>query len=136
MSDNTFALEIVTPTGGVVYERRASHLSVPGEDGSFGILAHHADLMAALGIGRVHVDEEGGQATELALAQGFIQVEEGRVRILAEAAELVDRIDVERARDAEKRARERLEKHESDTDMARAELALKRAINRIALAKV
>ncbi len=132
---SSFAVEIVTPSGGVVFERRARHLLIPGLDGYFGILAQHADLMAALGIGRVEVDEENGQKTELALAQGFVQVEQGRVRILAEAAEPVDRIDLERAKEAEKRARERLAKLAGDdTDVDRAEMALKRALNRISLA--
>ena len=50
--------------------------------------------------------------------------------ILAEVAEWPEDIDVERAKKAEERARKRLEAKSADIDIARAELALKRALVR------
>ena len=54
-----------------------------------------------------------------------------RGEILAEAAEWPGEIDIKRAEAAQKRAEERLQAHSSDTDMARAETALLRAVARI-----
>jgi F-type H+-transporting ATPase subunit epsilon len=135
MSESTFPVEIVTPSGGIVYEHGADHVRLPGENGYFGILAHHADLMASLGTGRVDIDEPGGNHVELALCNGFVQIRGGRVRILAEAAERKERIDVERAREAEGRARQRLQNGEQ-VDRSRAEAALARALLRQQVAGV
>ena len=54
--------------------------------------------------------------------------------ILAESAELASDIDVERAQEAKARAEKRLAEAQPDTDLARAELALKRAVSRIRVA--
>ena len=50
--------------------------------------------------------------------------------MLAEGVQWPEEIDVERAKRAEARARERLEQNETGIDIARAEAALKRAIAR------
>ena len=56
--------------------------------------------------------------------------------VLADAAEEADGIDVERARSALERARERLRRPGAapDVDSLRAELALARALNRLEVA--
>ena len=51
--------------------------------------------------------------------------------MVAEDAQWPDSIDVERAKKAEERARKRLADRESDMDVKRAEMALKRSIARI-----
>ena len=129
MSESTFHVEIVTPSGGVVYEHDAEHVRLPGENGYFGILAHHADLMASLGTGRVDIDEPGGNRVLLALCNGFVQIHDGKVRILAEAAERRERIDVERAKEAETRARQRIADGQK-FDQGRALAALQRSLLR------
>ena len=134
MSDTIFHVQIVTPSGGVVYEHGATHVRLPGEDGYFGILAHHADLMASLGTGKVEITESGDTRVELALCNGFVQIRDGGVKVLAEAAERRERIDVERAREAEARARKRLES-DSTIDRGRAEAALQRALMRQLVAR-
>ena len=50
--------------------------------------------------------------------------------LLAEVAEWPDEIDLDRARRAEDRARDRLNRKDANLDVARAELALKRALVR------
>ena len=51
--------------------------------------------------------------------------------ILADAIEGKKDIDLERAKKSMERAKERLEKKDSDTNLKRAQLSLERAINRI-----
>jgi len=129
-----FPVEVVTPASGVVLSREARHLRLPGALGSFGILAGHADLMAALGVGEAELEDGGGQVQRFALCNGFAQVHGGRVLVLAEAAELPERIDVERAEAARDRARRRLDEGAGDVDEDRARAALVRALMRLQVA--
>lgn len=61
---------------------------------------------------------------------GFAEILGEKVTLLAEVAEWPEEVDLERARKAEDRARERLNRKDADLDVARAELALKRALAR------
>ena len=80
---------------------------------------------------RVLVKTDGGDTLEYAMSTGFMQFADDKMLILADAIEGKGEIDLERAQAAYKRARERLEKKDSHTNMKRAELSLQRAINRI-----
>ena len=123
-------IEIVTPTG-VLYSGSCTSCTAPGAEGQFQILEGHAALMANLEIGEMRI-EDSGKEKHLATSGGFLEVKDNFIAIVAESAEFADKIDIERAKEAEKRARERLEKSEEhDIDVQRAQLALARAINRI-----
>jgi len=56
-----------------------------------------------------------------------------KVTILAESAERRQNIDVERAKNAKNRAEKRLADKAADTDLARAEVALQRAVHRLSI---
>lgn len=133
MSTAGFPVEVVTPAGGVVLSREARHVRLPGLRGSFGVLAGHADLMAALGTGHAVVEEAGGGRVVLALSGGYAQVHEGRLLVLAESAELPERVDAARAAAARDRARSRLDGSRDGLDVERAQAALARALNRLTL---
>ena len=66
----------------------------------------------------------------LATSGGFLEVKNNRISLVVESAEFAEQIDVERAKSAEKRAKERLAK-KGEVDMLRAEMALTRALNRL-----
>ena len=70
---------------------------------------------------------------EAALMSGFIQILKEEVTILAESVEWPDEIDANRAKEAEIRAKRRIEEGSGDLD--RAELALKRALVRLSLTR-
>lgn len=131
---SSFHVEVVTPAGGVVLDREAKHLQLPGEAGSFGILAGHADMMASLGTGIAELQNEAGASEQFTVSGGFAQVHAGRVTVLAESAELPGQIDLDRAEAARERAAKRLAMHNAETDIDRVEMALVRAMNRIKLA--
>jgi len=121
-------IEIVTPAG-VTYRGSVQSCTVPGADGLFQILRDHADLLAYLKIGEIKLKQADGEK-RLATSGGFLEVLKNRISLVVESAEFADDIDVERAKDAEKRARERLTKKEG-VDTLRAEMALARALNRL-----
>jgi len=134
MAEKTFKLEIVTPERMVVKQEAAS-IVVPGIEGSFGVLADHAPLMAELTIGEIRIWDVDGHVSRLATAGGFMQVSGNVVRILADSAERAEEIDLARAEQAQKRAEERLNTERESIDRARAEAALKRAIVRVRVAR-
>ena len=134
MAEKTFKLEIVTPER-VVFSEEVASLVVPGVEGSLGILANHAPLVAELAVGKITIRDADGHESCMATSGGFMEVQNNVVRILADSAELVCDIDLVRAEEARKRAEERLHAHTANLDHARAEIALKRAINRIRIAR-
>ena len=126
-----FALEVVTPER-VAYSGQVTSLQAPGSEGSFGVLAGHIPLLTALQIGRLRFVEEDGSEVQMAISGGFVEVGRAQVVVLAETAERIEEIDVERAEAARRRAEERLARQRAErVDTARAEAALARAINRI-----
>ena len=100
------SLEIVTPQRKVL-EAQTEWVTLPGSEGEMGILPEHIPLMTTLETGIVtYAWKQGNQS--LAVHWGYAQVEKNRVTVLAELAESAEDIDVERARDAETRAKEEL----------------------------
>lgn len=132
MADKSFTLEIVTPEKSV-FTGEVESIIAPGEKGYFQILHNHTPFLSTLQIGRINV-LEGGNETLYALSGGFAQVTNNKVSVLAETAEIAGDIDLLRAKEAQRRAENRLVSKEDDMDFERARLALFRAINRIRIA--
>lgn len=125
----TFALRIVSPEGDVLNEN-VEFVVLPGGAGELGILPNHAPLIAGLEIGVVRYTLNGN-VKRLALAGGFVEVADNSATVLADTAELSERIDLPRAQEAKERAKKRLSDASSEIDLKRAELALRRARARI-----
>ena len=49
-------LEVITPDE-LLFKGNVSHVVLPGLDGSFGVLSHHAPMISALAKGKVKVDQ-------------------------------------------------------------------------------
>jgi F-type H+-transporting ATPase subunit epsilon len=130
----TFRLQVVTQEG-VKIDQQVESLQAPGVEGYFGVRRGHAPMVAELGIGRLVVREPGKAPQVYACSGGICEITDKGVIILADAVESGAEIDVERARAAEQRARERLQRRYPDIDAARAQVALARAINRLKVAQ-
>ena len=126
----TILLEIATPDKGEVFAKEINMLIVRSVGGELGILPKHARLLTALVPHAMRIKVDGGE-TQLFISGGFMEVTPEKITILADAAEVPDDIDVDRARAAYKRAEERLAKKDSDIDIDRAEAALARAKARL-----
>jgi F-type H+-transporting ATPase subunit epsilon len=124
-----FPLELIAPEQTLLSEKVKS-VRAPGQEGSFGILAGHAPLMAALGTGVIKVEHENGDIEYIATSGGFLQTTYEKTIILADTAERAPDIDVTRAEAAIARAKERLESGEA-IDYDRARKALERSTNRL-----
>jgi len=131
--DNTFQLEIVTPSRLLVKDA-AEEAQIPGVTGYLGILPGHAPLITELGVGEITYKASGATHT-LSVAWGFMEVLPDKVTILAEAAERPHEIDIERAQKAKDRAEQRLKSNDVEVDYTRAEDALQRAETRLNVAR-
>jgi F-type H+-transporting ATPase subunit epsilon len=112
-------------------ERDVDEVVLPGTDGIFGVLPGHDALMSALDVGIISV-RTGDHADHFFCAGGYFEVHDDRLIIVAEVAEPSPDIDVERAKAAEQRARDRIQRAAQDDtiDARRAEYALKKALTR------
>jgi len=127
---STLLLEVVTPER-IVYSQQADMVIVKGAEGELGVLPNHIPLVTPLKIAPVRVKKSGGQEDLIAVHGGFIEVRKEKVVVLAEAAELPEEIDVDRARAAKERAERRLSEKAENIDFTRAQIALQKAINRL-----
>jgi len=128
LAEKEFNVKIITPDR-IFYDGTASMVEFNTTEGEIGVYPEHIPLTTILSPGVLTIHDDSGLKTA-ALHSGFAEIREDRVTFLAEIAEWPDEIDVRRAEQAEKRARERLTGHKIDVDTARAELALKRALAR------
>ncbi len=128
----TFHLQIVTPDG-LAFEGEAEKISVRTQDGIVGILARHIDYVAPLGMGEAVITVDG-KARRAACIGGMVAVHQGKVRLVATTFEWAEDIDVERAKEAETRARSIMAQDNLDErDFKLAEARLHRALVRRAV---
>ncbi|MFT4678264.1 MAG: F-type H+-transporting ATPase subunit epsilon [Litorivivens sp.] len=76
-------VEILTPEKSV-FDGEARLVSLPGSDGSLGILNNHAPLITTLAAGTVKVEDVDGKVQEFAVKGGTVEVLNNRVIVLAE----------------------------------------------------
>ena len=137
MSDErTLQVEVVTPEG-QVYAGDVAMVVLPGVDGELGILPRHQPVVTLLAIGETRVRTVSDEWDYIATGIGYAQVLFDKVLVVVDHGELAGAIDVARAEEAERRARERTQERggdlgaQADVDYFRAEQALKRAENRL-----
>ncbi len=80
-----FKLEILTPNG-EIFSGEVMSVTLPGEEGEFGVLAGHASLTTLLTSGVIDVEKEDKSVEAIVINWGVVQVDEGKVIILVEGA--------------------------------------------------
>jgi F-type H+-transporting ATPase subunit epsilon len=123
-------VEIVTGERVVFTENDVDMVIAPGSDGTLGILPRHAPLITTLSAGELRV-KKGAAEQSLVVFGGFMEVTGDKVIVLADSAERAEEIDLARAEASRSRAEDSLRNRGSGTDLAQAELALRRAAVRL-----
>ncbi|KRL00130.1 F0F1 ATP synthase subunit epsilon [Liquorilactobacillus capillatus] len=136
---SVLTVNIVTPDGSV-YEGQTTMAIFKTTIGEIGVLPNHIPLLASLQIDEVRMKVEGTEDKfeEIAVSGGFVEFSNNTATVVANSAERKENIDSERAERARKRAEEKLvrAKQEHDTDtLRRAEVSLRRAVNRLNISK-
>ncbi|GHS92132.1 hypothetical protein FACS1894139_09270 [Planctomycetales bacterium] len=140
----TFSCTVVTPTRTVAKIDKVIDALFMATDGEFEVQPRHEPALVPLQIGLLKIttlqDGGGTHTNSLVICGGFLDMDGENATVFAYSAERGDEVDVQRAKEAEKRARERLEKtvdseahrhtSENDLDCVRAERALARALAR------
>lgn len=130
----TLTVEVITGERSLYSESGVELVSAPGAEGTLGILPNHAALISLLDAGEL-VIKKGGSEDRMVVFGGFIEVLNNKVLILADSAERIDEIDVDRAEKAREAAQESLRNRGELTDIAAEEAALKRAAVRLRVGK-
>ena len=115
---------------GLYRDLEADSINLPTPDGRRGILPNHMAIMLPVSIGVLSITSEAG-VKKYTVSEGIFYFENNKGTLLADSIEDVEYIDIKRAKEAVERARQRLETSDTDSDIYRAEVALKKAINRI-----
>lgn len=129
---STFHLRVVTAERDF-YNDEVERIVVRTTEGDVGILANHVPYVAALGIGGLKIVQNGTSRTA-AITGGFVEVGKDGTTVLARTCEWADEIDINRAREAAERAKAELQRKLSEQEHDRADVKLKKAINRIRIA--
>lgn len=130
---DVFELKIISPDS-MFFEGEAEFLEFTSVEGGMGVYKNHIPLTTILEpcVMSIH---HGTEVKKAAILGGFLEILQDRITVLAEDAQWPEDIDVERAKEAKKRAEERLSHNGPNMDVRRAQAALKRAIARINTAK-
>ena len=121
-------LNIVTPDQARSFE--VDEVSMPGQEGDFGVLPGHTPLFAGLRTGTMWY-RQGAERHYLAVSVGFAEVLPDKVTVLAQVAESAEDLDEARAEAGMTRAAEMLQAAPIEIDFERARLALLRTLQQL-----
>lgn len=114
---NHYTVDVLTPSRVVVKDMPAESLLIPTIRGQINILADHTHIVTKLDTGVMSAFGGADDADRhFVLTTGLCKVLDGKVVIMAQTAEETSDIDVDRAEEALKTAREHLEHPENLTD--------------------
>ncbi|MCC6545999.1 F0F1 ATP synthase subunit epsilon [Candidatus Sumerlaeota bacterium] len=83
MAEAEYRLQIVTQQK-TVFNQMVTSTTLPGEDGFFGVWAHHAPIIAVLKAGAVDI-RRGSQTQRVQITGGFFEMESNRATLLADS---------------------------------------------------
>jgi F-type H+-transporting ATPase subunit epsilon len=78
-------LEIVTP-GGVIYDGDIKQVTLPGEQGEFGVLPEHASLVSLLDAGVIDIETATGKDILVAIHSGYVKIDENKALCIVDGA--------------------------------------------------
>ena len=127
---STFLLEIFTPFG-KYFDRYVEELVIQTDDYVLGILPNHTPLVSKVKVSKMYIIQNSDKKC-YAIGEGLLNISKDGVTLLLESIESKNDIDIDRAKDAKKRAEQRLATL-VNIDVERAQRALNRANNRISV---
>ena len=131
---DTFHLRIVA-TNKNFFEGDCLSMVVPTTEGLYGILAHHANMIASLEPGLLTFKKADGVERVAVVSHGFIKVQNNTVHVLAATVEKEEDIDEVRAQKALESARRKLLQKASMEEYMSAQARISRAMARLKASK-
>jgi F-type H+-transporting ATPase subunit epsilon len=130
----TLKLDVVTPERKAL-SVEAEAVTLPGAEGSLGVLPGHVAMVVALKPGMLKFTAQG-QENIYAIGGGYAEVTRSKVIVLADTAEPAEDINVEAARQARIRALAQLKQGAHGDAQNAAEISLKRALAQLQVADI
>jgi F-type H+-transporting ATPase subunit epsilon len=127
-----FKIVIVAPNRSF-YDGMATMVEFNTTEGQIGIYKGHVPTTVIIAPGILTITLANGEKKEAALHDGFVEILQDKVVIMAEVVEWPDEIDESRALASKERAEKRLMEKEDGIDLLRAETAMQRATARISV---
>jgi F-type H+-transporting ATPase subunit epsilon len=128
----TIHVDIVSAEG-ELFSGVASEVIAPASQGDLGILPRHAPLLTLLKPGEVCVRTPDGEEQHFFVGGGALEVQPGRVTVLADTALRAKDIDEAAALAAKQRAEEALKDRAGHITLAEAQAELARAMAQLKL---
>lgn len=88
---DTFNFELVSPER-LLMSEEVEQVDVPGSEGDFGVLAHHAPFISTLRPGLMKI-RAGGRTSEIFVRGGLAEVRPNSLTVLAEQAIPIEEFD-------------------------------------------
>ena len=129
-----FRLEVISPER-IFYSGDVEMLEMTTTEGEIGIYADHIPLTTIIAPGVMTITETGSQLKQAAVLEGFMEITQEKVTVLAQSCEWPEEIDTNRAQEARARAERRLKSSDANINMSRAELALRKSLIRLEVAE-
>ena len=131
-SSDKVAFELVSPER-VLASLEADMVVVPGEEGDFGVLAQHAPLLSLVRPGVIEVYQGNSVSQRIFIEGGFAEVNPRGLIVLAEGAEPLPELSLDRAKSLLRNAEDDLAdaKAPSDDERERLEKAIEVAKLRV-----
>ena len=129
---NSFSLHILAAERNF-YEGECTSLVVPITDGSYGIMANHKNMVAAIVPGIMEYLPSEGERVVVCVSQGILIVADNDVKVLVDTVETPEEIDENRARAAAEQAKEAMLQKQSIQEYKSAQLRIAREMNRLKL---
>ena len=129
---DNLTLEVFSFDGQILKEDSVEMVNINTTMGPINILKDHAPLITILDINVLSYSKKGKEEAFIALGtNGFIEVFNNHISVIANTAEKQDDIDLARARKAKKRSESILKNGLRFKDNLKAEIALRKSIIRI-----
>lgn len=94
---STLSCKLITPDG-VLADKPLQYASIPAHDGQFGVLPGRAPIVAKLGLGLLTLKTSEKHEEVYLVEDGFVQVSNNVIRILASSAKLPADLDEQDAK--------------------------------------
>jgi len=133
---DTIRLELVTPERMILSED-VEEVIAPGVEGDLGVLPEHAPLLTALRVGELGY-RTGKQMDYVAIVGGgFLEVNNNKVIVLADDAELGHEINLDEAIERKLKAEQNLdqERKADEKSFQQAEIMLMKELTRVQIAE-
>ena len=122
---NTLHVDVVSAEESI-FSGEARFVALPGENGELGILPRHTPLITRIKPGAVRIQRAGpdgaaGEEEFIFVAGGILEVQPGRVTVLADTAIRGADLDEAKASEAKRQAEQAMANAKSDIDLAAAQ---------------